>query len=77
MKDIFNVEKARLQKDFDRLKEMLIFYEEKIKHLVIQNTHQEKFVVEAKQYYHHFLRSRKEYASNKELARASLDSIIA
>lgn len=63
--------------DFDSMKAMLCHYEDKIKHLVLVNTQQEKFVVEAKQYYHHFLRVRKEYAAKKELARASLDTIIA
>lgn len=33
-------------------------------------------VVEAKQYFHHFLRARRDYASSKELARMDLEGMI-
>ena len=56
---------------------MLIFYEDKIKHLVATNCRQERLVVEAKQYFHHFLRARKSYARTKELARMNLEGLLA
>lgn len=73
---MFNEEKHRLMEDYDQMKAMLHFYEEKIKKLVATNCRQERMVVEAKQYFHHFLRARKEYAKTKELARLSLDGLI-
>lgn len=76
VKMIFNVEVDRLQADYYQLKEMLIYYEKKIKQLVATNCRQERMVVEAKQYFHHFLRARKEYARSKELAKKSLDEMI-
>jgi hypothetical protein len=77
VKMLFNEERQRLMEDYDQMKEMLHFYEEKIKRLVATNCRQERLVVEAKQYFHHFLRARKEYAKTKELARATLDNLIA
>jgi hypothetical protein len=72
VKILFNEERARLMEDYGQLKQMLLFYEDKIKMLVATNCRQERLVVEAKQYFHHFLRARKEYAKTKELARMNL-----
>lgn len=76
VKVMFNEERERLMEDFEQMKSMLHFYEDKIKRLVATNTRQERLVIEAKQYFHHFLRARKEYAKTKELARMSLNDLI-
>ncbi len=50
--------------------------EEQIRVLSGVNIKQERILIEVNQYFHHYIRSRKNYASTKELARASLGDLI-
>ena len=76
VKNIFSEEVTRLHEDYQLLIELLIFQEEMIKTLSATCVRQEKAVIEVNQYFHQFMRQRKEYAENKDIAKASLDDMI-
>lgn len=53
VRETFGKEIDRVREDFSFMREMLWFYEEKIRKLVRTNCTQEKMIVEVKQLFHH------------------------
>jgi hypothetical protein len=76
VRHLFQAEASRLKKDYDHMENRLRGSEERIRVLSAVNIKQDRILVEVNQYFHHYIRARKNYTSTKELARASLGDII-
>ncbi len=76
VRHLFQAEVARLKHDYDLMEAKVREAEQRNRVLSSINVRQERTLVEVNQYFHHYVRSRKNYATTKELARASLGDLI-
>ncbi len=76
VRHLFQAEVARLKHDYDLMEARVREAEQRNRVLSSINVRQERTLVEVNQYFHHYVRSRKNYTTTKELARASLGDLI-
>jgi chromosome segregation ATPase len=73
---LFNEEIKRLNGDHRQMQDLITFYEDKIKTLVLTIVRLERMVVEINQYLHQIFRKREDYARAKEDAKLTVSDII-